>query len=340
MRLGSKHRSHLVHPLEDPDEHLLVELRRLRQIGLAPEVVDAEDVRPGLGRRLDELRTVHLGVTRGVQGRPETVERDCRELPLRLLQGCLHVTGPWSSMVGRPAVIFGRQSSIGGVTATSDVTAISGSMISTPPGAAGSRWSVPTTSTVVSSLIASTAARVSSSRTTTCAVPDRSRMTTNARPLSRRRRWTQPLTRTGSPEGKPETASAKVRGNDRECGDGSFFNLQVCEARRCGRRANSRCHHTFTVASRRPHGCRLRGVFVAGSKSTFSAIGGSLGFKFPAATRSRRWRLCWDEDRLLSEKEIELLLSSGRRCRRGPARYNVRVAARGTPRTGPLAGPG
>ena len=55
-------------------------------------------------------------------------------------------------MVGRPAVIFGRQSSIGGVAAGSVSAVKTGSTISTPPGACGFGLVTPTTSTVVSSL--------------------------------------------------------------------------------------------------------------------------------------------------------------------------------------------
>ena len=56
VRLGAEHRADLVDPLEDPDQLLLVELRALREVGRAAEVVDLEDVGAGLGRRLDELR--------------------------------------------------------------------------------------------------------------------------------------------------------------------------------------------------------------------------------------------------------------------------------------------
>eukprot|EP00964_Phaeocystis_antarctica_P144125 scaffold109821_cov63-Phaeocystis_antarctica.AAC.2 len=40
--------------------HLLVELRRLREVGLAPEVLDGEDVRPPLGGGAHELGRVDL----------------------------------------------------------------------------------------------------------------------------------------------------------------------------------------------------------------------------------------------------------------------------------------
>ena len=46
----------LVDPLEDPDQHLLVELRALGEVRRPAEVVDLEDVGAGLGRRLDQLR--------------------------------------------------------------------------------------------------------------------------------------------------------------------------------------------------------------------------------------------------------------------------------------------
>ena len=83
MRLGPEHRPDLVDPLEDADQHLLVELRALGEVRRAAEVVDLEDVRARLGRRLDQLGGVHLGEAGGVQGGPEPVQARRRQLPHR-----------------------------------------------------------------------------------------------------------------------------------------------------------------------------------------------------------------------------------------------------------------
>ncbi|GAA3444890.1 hypothetical protein GCM10018955_43280 [Planomonospora venezuelensis] len=71
VRLGAEDRPHLVDPLEDPDQCLLVELRRLGQEGRAAEVVEAEDVRPRLGGGADDLRGMGLGESQPVQRGPE-----------------------------------------------------------------------------------------------------------------------------------------------------------------------------------------------------------------------------------------------------------------------------
>ena len=81
MRFGAEHRPHLVHALEDPDQLLLVELRALRQVRRAPEVVDGEDVGARLRGRLDELRGRHLGEAEPVQGGPEAAQRRGGQLP-------------------------------------------------------------------------------------------------------------------------------------------------------------------------------------------------------------------------------------------------------------------
>ena len=83
MRLGAEHRPHLVDPLEDADQHLLVELRALGEVRRPAEVVDLEDVRAGLGGRLDQLGGVHLGEAVRVERGPEPVQARCRELPHR-----------------------------------------------------------------------------------------------------------------------------------------------------------------------------------------------------------------------------------------------------------------
>ena len=44
VRLGPEDRPDLVDPLEDPDQHLLVELRALGEVRRPPEVVDLEHV--------------------------------------------------------------------------------------------------------------------------------------------------------------------------------------------------------------------------------------------------------------------------------------------------------
>ena len=79
VRLGPEHRPDLVHPLEDPDHHLLVELRALRQVRRAAEVVHREDVRTGLGRRAHDLRGVDLGEPEPVERPPEPGDGRGRE---------------------------------------------------------------------------------------------------------------------------------------------------------------------------------------------------------------------------------------------------------------------
>ena len=152
VRLGAEHRPDLVDPLEDPDQHLLVELRALGEVRLAAEVVDLEDVGAALGRRLDQLGRGDLGEAARVEGR--------RGSPCRLAAasshlarciGCRQVTAAWSSSVGRAAFRVGRHSSTGGVSASSDSAVTVGSVTSTPPGACGLAVAVPTTSTGVSS---------------------------------------------------------------------------------------------------------------------------------------------------------------------------------------------
>ena len=59
--LRAEHRPHLEDALKaGGHRHLLVELRALRQIRLAVEILDLEHVRAGFARRADELRGVNL----------------------------------------------------------------------------------------------------------------------------------------------------------------------------------------------------------------------------------------------------------------------------------------
>src|SRR5688572_22592798 len=53
--LRAEYRAHLENALEDPDEHLLVELGALREVCRLTEVVEAETVRAALGRGGDDL---------------------------------------------------------------------------------------------------------------------------------------------------------------------------------------------------------------------------------------------------------------------------------------------
>ena len=83
VRLGPKDRPDLVDPFEDADQLLLEELRRLGEVGGPPEVVDLEDVRPRLGRGLDDLGGVDLGEPGVVEGRAEAAQGRGGELPSR-----------------------------------------------------------------------------------------------------------------------------------------------------------------------------------------------------------------------------------------------------------------
>ncbi len=71
VRLGTEHRSDLVHALEDANHDLLVELRALSEIRGAAEVVEAEDVRTALGRGLDDLGGLDLDELAGIEGGAE-----------------------------------------------------------------------------------------------------------------------------------------------------------------------------------------------------------------------------------------------------------------------------
>ena len=89
VRLGAEHRAHLVHALEHADHDLLVELRRLRQVGLLAEVVHAEDVGPALARRRQQFGRLDLGEALAVQvfavgrhdGRLHAEQRAPRRVP-------------------------------------------------------------------------------------------------------------------------------------------------------------------------------------------------------------------------------------------------------------------
>jgi hypothetical protein len=87
VRLGTEDGADLEDALEDPDEHLLVQLRTLREVGRATEVVKGEDVRAGLGRRADELGRRDLGEVESDQRRTESAHRGTRDLPGRPMPG-------------------------------------------------------------------------------------------------------------------------------------------------------------------------------------------------------------------------------------------------------------
>jgi hypothetical protein len=75
VRLGAEGRPDLVDPLEDADHRLLVELRALREVRRAPEVVQREDVRAALGRGGDDLGRLDLGEAEAVEGGAEAADR-------------------------------------------------------------------------------------------------------------------------------------------------------------------------------------------------------------------------------------------------------------------------
>ena len=206
VRLGPEHRADLVDPLEDADHLLLVELRALREVRRPAEVVDLEDVGPGLGRRLHELGRLDLGEPGRVERVAEPAQRGRGQLPhAPSARGAARSTGAWSSSVGSPALSAGRHSSTGGVAAGSVSSVICGSVTSIPPGACALAVAVPITSTVVSS------GGTVPSRTTTWASPVRSRTTRNVRAASSRRRCTQPWSRTVEPGSAAGRSEQSVR---------------------------------------------------------------------------------------------------------------------------------
>ena len=175
VRLGPEHRPDLVDPLEDPDQHLLVELRALGEVRRPAEVVDLEDVGAALGRRLHELGRADLGEARRRRG--------CRGTPRRLAaasshlarwSGCRQVTAAWSSRSAGWRSGSAATARRAGCRRRRTARVIVGSVTSTPPGACGLAVAVPTTSTGVSS-----GGTSASPRTTTWASPVRSRTTRN-----------------------------------------------------------------------------------------------------------------------------------------------------------------
>ena len=90
VRFGAEHRADLVHPLEHAHHHLLVELRALREVAGPAEVVDAEDVRAGLGGGRDDLRRLDLDeagrVERGAHPRERQRAEPEHRAPLRMAE--------------------------------------------------------------------------------------------------------------------------------------------------------------------------------------------------------------------------------------------------------------
>jgi hypothetical protein len=84
---GAEHRAGLVDPFEYADHHLLVELRRLGEIGGAPEVVDGEHVGAGLRRHTDDLGCLDLGEALRIQCLSKPAQGRRRQPPYRLLRG-------------------------------------------------------------------------------------------------------------------------------------------------------------------------------------------------------------------------------------------------------------
>jgi hypothetical protein len=78
VRLGAEHRADLEDALEDAHQHLLVELRALREVRGATEVVNAENVGAAFGGSGHELGGEDFGEALGAQGLPEALDRDRR----------------------------------------------------------------------------------------------------------------------------------------------------------------------------------------------------------------------------------------------------------------------
>jgi hypothetical protein len=194
VRLGAKDRCHLVHALEDADHDLLVELWALRQVGLLPQVVDAEDVGAPLRVSPDELRSLDLDKALASSARRKPRVRAAAAAKTTRCDGCLRVIGAWSRIVGSDARRVGPDITTGGGTSASTITLILGARISTPPGACGSATACPITSSTDSRSSAASRSTSAGSSTTTWISPRPSRTSSNDTRLSRRRWWNQPAT--------------------------------------------------------------------------------------------------------------------------------------------------
>ena len=206
VRLGAEHGSDLVHALEHADHDLLVELRALGEVGGPPEVVEGEDVGAALGGRRDDLRGLDLGERERVEGRAEA--RRSRPPPPgtpRAAAGGAARRARGRAGVGSCSFSAGRHSSSGGAWAGAASTRSSGSWSSAPPGA----WLLATMSPVTASTVSGSRSAISPAWaapvTTTCARPLRSRTIRKVTWLSRRARWSQPITVARSPTCSPSS---------------------------------------------------------------------------------------------------------------------------------------
>ena len=234
----------LVDPLEDADHQLLVELRRLGQVGRPAEVVEPEHVRAALGGR--RRRSSACGSRRSrsrVQRRPGIRRSRPRRSAARPRRaGCRSASAAWSSWVGRVAVSVGpvqvERRRYGDRAEHPDRRRRSARP---RPGAAALAVTVPVTSTT--RLLGERLAARGPGRRRPGRSPAASRTIRNATDLSSRRRCTQPATVHGLAD-----VRGQLGGEDALHGGGPPLMTATRSPGRCGRAGSSRCHHTFTPA--------------------------------------------------------------------------------------------
>ena len=159
MRLGAEHRPDLVDPLEHADHHLLVELRALREVAGPAEVVDAEHVGAGLGRRRDDLRCLDLDEAGRVERARASRRATARRAGTPRAGGVAQRDRGVVEQVRQLLLELGTRRLTGGGSGVAATRVNFGSTSSTPPGACAFSLGVPSTAKTVSSNHFATSAR-------------------------------------------------------------------------------------------------------------------------------------------------------------------------------------
>ncbi len=93
VRLGTEHGGDLVHPLQRADHHLFIQLRRLREGGIAIKVAHGKEVRAALRRARNDLGRVNLGTTARGKRRPERAGHRAEDAERCRLRGVTQAHG-------------------------------------------------------------------------------------------------------------------------------------------------------------------------------------------------------------------------------------------------------